>query len=138
MVLSSLTCPLEARGDQLGSEVTLSLPRVGGPLTLRYRCGNVQGVIVRETTRETCAWVPPVELAAEYATLYAAYEAGGFVCEVETKASVKKSPVVSTLECLRRDILAIEDALGLTPRGLLKLQENAFKVAQKSRKDDLI
>ena len=79
-----------------------------------------------------------VELAAEYATLYAAYEAGGFVCEVETKASVKKSPVVSTLECLRRDILAIEDALGLTPRGLLKLQENAFKVAQKSRKDDLI
>lgn len=69
MVLSSLTCPLEARGDQLGSEVTLSLPRVGSPLTLRYRCGNAQGVIVRETTRETCAWVPPVELAAEYPEL---------------------------------------------------------------------
>ena len=51
---------------------------------------------------------------------------------------MKKSPVVTTLESLRRDMLAVEDALGLTPRGLLKLQENAFKVAQKSRKDDLI
>lgn len=79
-----------------------------------------------------------VELATEYATIYAAYVEGGYKCETETANGVKKSPVVTTLESLRRDMLAVEDALGLTPRGLLKLQENAFKVAQKSRKDDLI
>lgn len=79
-----------------------------------------------------------VELAGEYATIYAAYVEGGYKCETLTATGVKKSPTVTTLESLRRDMLAVEDALGLTPRGLLKLQENAFKAEKKTRKEGLI
>ena len=51
---------------------------------------------------------------------------------------MKKAPVVVTLESLRRDLLDLEDALGLSPRGLKKLQEEPFKQEKKRRADGLI
>lgn len=36
----------------------------------------------------------------------------------------KKSPMVNTLESLRKDILAYSNALGLTPAGLKKINDN--------------
>lgn len=79
-----------------------------------------------------------VKLQKEYTTLYAKYAKDGYPCEVETPSGVKKAPIVATLEALRRDILKAENELGLTPTGLLKIQENAFKKAKTSRKDALI
>jgi phage terminase small subunit len=37
--------------------------------------------------------------------------------------NAKKSPMVTSLECLRKDILAYSNALGLTPAGLKKIQD---------------
>lgn len=79
-----------------------------------------------------------VLLSKEFQKLYAEYEDGGFQFEVETEKGVKKAPVVGVLETLRRDILAIENSLGLTPMGLLKLQENAFKTVKNAKKDSLV
>ncbi len=79
-----------------------------------------------------------VKLAREYSTLYARYENGGFQCEVESSSGMKKAPIVTTLEALRRDILNIETALGLTPAGLPKLKENAFKTAKKTMRNELV
>lgn len=79
-----------------------------------------------------------VALQKEYKKLYTAHQKDGYDCEVMTSSGVKKSPMVSTLESLRRDILSLEDALGLTPRGLLKLNEKAFEKAKKPKVDGLI
>lgn len=79
-----------------------------------------------------------VALSKEYRKLYSEHQKNEFCCEVETASGVKKSPAVATLEALRRDILSLEDALGLTPRGLLKLNEKAFEKAKKSKVDALI
>lgn len=79
-----------------------------------------------------------VKLSKEYATLYAKHVKEGYRCEVVTSSGVKKAPIVATLEVLRRDILKAENELGLTPAGLLKIQENAFKKAKNSKKDSLI
>ena len=79
-----------------------------------------------------------VALQKEYAIIYARYKAGGFECQLETASGAKKSPTVTTLESLRRDILAMEDALGLTPRGLQKLNEKAFAPQKAGRKNGLI
>ena len=80
-----------------------------------------------------------VQLSKEFNILYKQYADDGFRCTVEAVGGEKKSPVVTTLESLRRDLLQLEESLGLTPRGLLKLDENAFK-KQKSgaRKDALV
>lgn len=79
-----------------------------------------------------------VELTKEYRTIYKQYADSGYRCETQTASGTKKSPTVTTLETLRRDILAIEDALGLTPRGLLKLNEKAFEKPKKSKAGGLI
>ncbi len=80
-----------------------------------------------------------VSLSKEYDLLYKQYIAGGYKCTVIGSQGEKKSPIVCTLEGLRRDVLQLEESLGLTPRGLLKLQENAFKIAKnKAKKDSLI
>lgn len=79
-----------------------------------------------------------VALQKEYAIIYARYKEGGFECQLETASGAKKSPTVTTLESLRRDILAMEDALGLTPRGLQKLNEKAFAPQKAGRKNGLI
>lgn len=44
-----------------------------------------------------------------------------------TNTGTKKAPIVTTLETLRKDILAYAAQLGLTPQGLLKADESAFK-----------
>lgn len=79
-----------------------------------------------------------VKLSKEFQKLYTEYEDSGFQFEIETEKGTKKAPIVGILETLRRDILAIENSLGLTPMGLLKLQENAFKSAKKAKKDSLV
>ena len=79
-----------------------------------------------------------VKLSKEFQKIYSEYEDGGFQYEIDTEKGVKKAPIVGVLETLRRDILAIENSLGLTPMGLLKLQENAFKSVKKAKKDSLV
>lgn len=79
-----------------------------------------------------------VKLKKEYKTLYKRYEKSGYQCEIETERGVKKAPIVAALESLRRDILTTEEALGLTPRGLLKLNERAFEKPKESRAGGLI
>jgi P27 family predicted phage terminase small subunit len=78
------------------------------------------------------------KLKKEYKTVYKKYEKSGFVCEVQTSQGTKKAPIVATLESLRKDILSAEDALGLNPRGLLKLNENAFVKQRENKAGGLI
>ena len=77
-----------------------------------------------------------VELSKEYKILYKQYRDGDFKCSVPTAAGEKKAPIVTTLETLRKDLLQLEESLGLTPRGLLKLDENAFRKAKDGAKKD--
>lgn len=79
-----------------------------------------------------------VQLSKEYKKIYSAYKKSGYECEIVTDNKARKSPTVATLEGLRRDILSLEDALGLTPRGLLKLNEKAFEKTKKSKLEELI
>ena len=77
-----------------------------------------------------------VALNIEYKKLYKQYTDDGYRCSVPTAQGEKKAPIVTTLEALRRDILQMEDSLGLTPRGLLKIDENAFRKAKDGAKKD--
>jgi len=79
-----------------------------------------------------------VALQKEYKKIYKQYIQDGYKCTVDTTTGVKKSPVVTTLESLRRDLLQLEESLGLTPRGLLKLDEKAFVKPKKTAKGALI
>ena len=45
----------------------------------------------------------------------------------------KRNPVVVALESLRKDLTGLEAMLGLTPQGLLKVNENAFAKDKRSR-----
>ena len=74
----------------------------------------------------------------EYRTLAGKYRKDGYPYESVGSQGAKKSPIVITLEGLRRDLLALEDALGLTPRGLMKMQEEPFKQQRARRTDGLI
>jgi len=59
------------------------------------------------------------ELVEQYITLNESFRLGGYECEVETgQGGVKKSPIVATLENLRKDILAYSDRLCLSPKAL--------------------
>lgn len=49
-----------------------------------------------------------------------------------TNTGTKKAPIVTTLETLRKDILAYAAQLGLTPQGLLKADDKAFKKQKQS------
>ena len=73
------------------------------------------------------------DLKVEYDALHTRYASDNYPCVIETGSGPKKNPLVTTLELLRRDILALETALGLNPSGLLKLQENAFEKPRVSR-----
>jgi P27 family predicted phage terminase small subunit len=46
----------------------------------------------------------------------------------------KKNPLVGSLESLRKDILAYSNALGLTPAGLKKINDDANKKKTKQSK----
>ena len=77
-------------------------------------------------------------LSDEFGKLYSQYRKDGYQYEVTGPQGVKKAPIVITLETLRRDLLSLEDALGLTPKGLKSLQEEPFKAERKTRKTDLL
>lgn len=49
-----------------------------------------------------------------------------------TNTGTKKAPIVTTLETLRKDILAYAAQLGLTPQGLLKADDKAFAKKKQS------
>ena len=56
-------------------------------------------------------------LVHQYLIALKEFEASGYVYEVETAAGgSKKSPIVATLENLRKDILAYSDRLCLNPK----------------------
>jgi phage terminase small subunit len=59
------------------------------------------------------------ELVHQYAKLTIEFEEGGYRYEVSTdQGGSKKSPIVATLENLRKDILAYSDRLCLNPKAL--------------------
>ena len=58
-------------------------------------------------------------LVHQYLIALKEFEASGYVYEVETAAGgSKKSPIVTTLETLRKDILQYSDRLCLNPKSL--------------------
>ena len=73
------------------------------------------------------------DLKVEYDELHERYAAAHYPCVIDGSSGPKKNPLVTTLESLRRDILALETALGLNPTGLSKLQENAFAKKRESK-----
>lgn len=79
-----------------------------------------------------------VALKQEYTKIYKQYKAAGYEFQIETKMGVKKSPIIITLETLRKDLLAMEESLGLTPKGLTRLQEKALEKPKKSKLGDLV
>ncbi len=59
------------------------------------------------------------ELVHQYCKLTIEFEEGGYQYEVSTgQDGVKKSPIVATLETIRKDILAYSDRLCLNPKSL--------------------
>lgn len=59
------------------------------------------------------------ELVAQYDKLTKDFEDGDYKYEVNTvQGGAKKSPIVATLETLRKDILAYSDRLCLNPKAL--------------------
>lgn len=59
------------------------------------------------------------ELIFQYNVLTAKFEEEGYEYEVSTdQGGTKKSPIVATLESLRKDILAYSDRLCLNPKSI--------------------
>lgn len=59
------------------------------------------------------------ELVAQYTQISAEFKRGGYQYESSTdQGGSKKSPIVLTLETLRKDILAYSDRLCLNPKAL--------------------
>ena len=59
------------------------------------------------------------ELCEQYGKLSKEFKDGNYSYEVDTmQGGSKKSPIVATLETLRKDILAYSDRLCLNPRAL--------------------
>ena len=80
-----------------------------------------------------------IGMRKEYDELNKRYADGKYQCTVLGAQGEKKNPLVTTLESLRRDMLAIENALGLTPGGLMRLREGAFDTPpSESKKDRLL
>lgn len=71
------------------------------------------------------------QLREQYDKLTTEFAASGFDYSETTETGSKKAPIVTTLESLRKDILAYASQLGLTPQGLLKADENAFRGKKK-------
>lgn len=62
------------------------------------------------------------QLMCQYDELTRRFEEGGMEITERTPTGSKKAPIVTTLESLRKDILAYLSALGLTPAGAKKLE----------------
>jgi phage terminase small subunit len=68
------------------------------------------------------------QLVEQYDELTSRFVESDYNFEEKTNAGTKKAPIVTTLESLRKDILSYASQLGLTPQGLLKADDNAFKI----------
>jgi phage terminase small subunit len=68
-------------------------------------------------------------LVEQYQALEKEFKKSKFTVVEKTGYSdnTKKSPMVGTLESLRKDILAYSNALGLTPSGLKKINDEMNK-----------
>ena len=73
----------------------------------------------------------------QYDVLEKKFAAAGYPFEVETEQGTKKAPIVTTLEALRRDILAYMNALGFTPMGMKRLEGEKQTSGKKEEKDPL-
>lgn len=67
------------------------------------------------------------QLMEQYDELTRRFESSGLDFEEATASGTKKAPIVTTLESLRKDVLSYASQLGLTPQGLLRTDESAFK-----------
>lgn len=67
------------------------------------------------------------QLVEQYEILTKQFIESGYDFEEQTNVGTKKAPIVTTLESLRKDILSYATQLGLTPQGLLKTDDGAFK-----------
>lgn len=67
------------------------------------------------------------QLIEQYSELTKRFIMSGLNFEEATNAGTKKAPIVTTLESLRKDILSYASQLGLTPQGLLKADDGAFR-----------
>jgi phage terminase small subunit len=66
------------------------------------------------------------ELSEQYEILTAEFVKSKYDYSEATAQGSKKAPIVTTLETLRKDILAYASQLGLTPQGLLRADDKAF------------
>lgn len=88
------------------------------------------GVYYLETGREIDIYAGMVE---QYYDLQREYAENGFRCATGTGAAgEKKSPLLSAIEALRRDILAYADKLCITPRAIRDME-----LSQPERKSKL-
>ena len=63
-------------------------------------------------------------LIEQYQALEKEFKANEYKVEEKTGANnSKRSPMIATLESLRKDILSYSNALGLTPSGLRKIND---------------
>ena len=67
------------------------------------------------------------QLIEQYEILTKKFIDSKYDFEETTAQGTKKAPIVTTLESLRKDILAYSAQLGLTPQGLLKTDDSCFK-----------
>lgn len=68
-----------------------------------------------------------VDTLIDYRKQLAALRKEGGRCYTETKMGIKKSPIVTTIEADRKDLLAYGEALGLTPRANKKIMEGQLQ-----------
>ena len=61
------------------------------------------------------------QLQEQYDELTRMFRDSGYCYAEHTTSGTKKAPIVTTLESMRKDILAYMGALGLTPAGAKKL-----------------
>ena len=78
------------------------------------------------------------DLRTQYDILNKEFTENKYRYSETTANGSKKSPIVTTLESLRKDILAYANQLGLTTQGLLKLDDNAFKKKRKSALEGML
>lgn len=77
------------------------------------------------------------QMQKQYETLSKKFEEAGYPFEVQTEQGTKKAPIVTTLEALRRDILAYMNALGFTPLGMKRLDSQMTHGKPAEEKDPL-
>ncbi len=79
------------------------------------------------------------QLVAQYRAITRRFERGGYKCQTKSQTGgFKKSPIVATLESLRKDILSYSDRLCLNPKSfdalgkIEKPQKSALETALSS------